>query len=203
MQQGLQRLVGCGVGGGEDTAPRDLRCNRASVHELPRRSALRQPTHLRLRGGAKHRHYLSDLVAVVLAGEEGLPAEQLPEDAANGPDVDRLRVTPGQEYHLGRPVPPRDNVVRAVLRLALLVFRENARQAKVAYLGHAVPVHQDVGWLQVPVHNPSPVEVGEAHEDLVNKVLHMLLRQLLAGLDHAMKVRVHEVRDNVDVLEVG
>ena len=51
-------------------------------------------------------------------------------------------------------------------------------------------------------------DVGGVHEeqpaqDLVDEVLDVLVAQLLPGVDHAVQVGLHQLRDDVDVLVAG
>lgn len=48
----------------------------------------------------------------------------------------------------------------------------------------------------------SPVDVFEASEDLVHEVLAVLVAEVLVGLDDLVEVRVHDLVDDVDVIEL-
>ena len=71
-------------------------------------------THVRLGGRPNHADDLRDLVHVILAGEDGLPAQHLGEDAPRGPDVDGLGVRTGED-ELRRAVPSGHDVLRHLL----------------------------------------------------------------------------------------
>ena len=71
------------------------------------------------------------LVDLRLAGEDGLPVDELAHDAPDGPHVDRVVVGRRPEQKLGRSVPPRGHVVREVGHVP---HRHHAGEAEVAQL---------------------------------------------------------------------
>lgn len=95
------------------------------------------------------------LVEALRPGEHGLPPEDLGEDAAHGPDVDRGPVVVAREQQLGGAVPARDHVLGHKLPVALA----GPREPEVAYLQVAVGVHQEVSGLEVAVKNIGRVEI--------------------------------------------
>lgn len=113
----------------------------------------------------------SHLVHVVLAGEQRLPRQQLGKDAADRPDVDRRGVVAAGEQKLWGPVPP----CHDVFGHELLLVGPGARQTKVADLEVAVGVDEEVARLQVPVQHVGRVDEAEPPEDLVDKVLAVLV----------------------------
>jgi hypothetical protein len=126
----------------------------------------------------------------VLAREEGLALEHLAQDAAHGPirrqsessaqsiprarqlpphgrdapHVDRLVVLLPREHDLGRPVVARRDVARHLRVL-------EPGEPKVAELEVAVFVDENVGRLEVAVDDAGRVDVFQAAEHLVEKVL--------------------------------
>mmetsp|Transcript_12581 Transcript_12581/g.33595 ORF Transcript_12581/g.33595 Transcript_12581/m.33595 type:complete len:272 (+) Transcript_12581:667-1482(+) len=138
---------------------------------------------------------------MVFACKGRLPGDELAEDAADGPHVYGHRVLRGEQDHLRRPIPAGHHVVGAA-ECILLLRLQHAREAEVADLEVAVLVHQQVRWLQVSVDNAGAVQVYQATKYLVHKVLVMLLCERLLGVDDPVKVRLHQVSDYVDVLEV-
>lgn len=87
----------------------------------------------------------------VAAGEERAAGEHFSEDAADGPDVDRLRVLREEAAaELRGPVPACGNVVRPEDRRGL-VGEGGAGEAEVADLELAVAVREDILRLQVAV----------------------------------------------------
>ena len=117
------------------------------------------------------------LVNVVLAGEDGLPPEELGKDASAAPEVHRHRVVVFREHNLGCAVPARDDVLGEVLRRAVV---DAAGEAKVAHLEVAVRVEEQVGGLQVAVQHLGAVDVLHSAKHLVNEVLHVVVREVLA-----------------------
>mmetsp|Transcript_78805 Transcript_78805/g.170338 ORF Transcript_78805/g.170338 Transcript_78805/m.170338 type:complete len:351 (-) Transcript_78805:244-1296(-) len=183
-----------------DRRPRLLGARGHLLDEVPRRAAGRQPLEVFLRRRSDDRDDFLDLVKVVLASEDGLAADELTEDAPDRPDVDGLCVLAGKQDHLRRSVPARHDIVCE--GRVVLVVPEATGEAEVADFQVAVLVHQNIGGLQVAVHDIGAVEVQEPAEDLVREVLVVLVIQQLLGVDHAVKVCLHEVRDDVNVVEV-
>mmetsp|Transcript_68291 Transcript_68291/g.213604 ORF Transcript_68291/g.213604 Transcript_68291/m.213604 type:complete len:378 (+) Transcript_68291:256-1389(+) len=197
----FDRIDAARGGRGVDRVPGLLRADGGLLDETPRGAARGQPPQVILGGRADDLEDLLDLVEVVLASENRPPADELAEDAPDRPHVDGLCVLRRQEHHLWRAVPAGHDVVRE--RGVLLVVPEAACQAEVADLEVAVLVHQDVRGLQVAVDHVGAVEVEEAAEDLVGEVLMVLVVQHLLGVDDLVEVRLHEVRDDVDVVKIG
>ena len=108
-----------------------------------------------------------------------------------------------RQHDLGGSVPARGNVLghegAAVLVAAL---GEAACEAKVANLEGAVGVHEQVARLEVAVQHLGRVDVLETAEDLVNKILEVAVGELLVRADDLVQVRLHELLDHVDLVEV-
>jgi len=100
------------------------------------------------------------------------------------------------QNNFGRAVPPCDHVLRERVR-GLFVA---ASKTKVTDLEVAVFVEQQVRGLQVPVDNVRGVDVEAPAQQLVHEVLNVVVGQVLPRVDHAMHVRLHQVRNNVNVL---
>jgi hypothetical protein len=124
---------------------------------------------------------------VILAWEQWLAFEHLGKDAAGAPDVHLDVVLLPCEHDLRRPIVSRRDVAG---HLGILY----ARQAEVTDLEVAILVYEDVGGLEVAVHDAGGVDIFEsalwllggrsgvgvgsgAHQDLVEKVLDELLLQ--------------------------
>lgn len=105
---------------------------------------------------------LGQLVDLVLALQERLFGQQLPEDAPDAPHVDRGAVLLGAEQQLGRAVPQRDDQLGHLGRRVA----EVARHAEICDLEHAPVVEQQVGRLEIPVQDPVGVQVGHARREL-------------------------------------
>ena len=142
-----------------------------------------------------------ELMDIVLAGEERPPAEQFGEDATDAPHVDGLRVLLPRQHDLRRAVPARRNVLGHEARVVLLGVRD-AREAKVADLEVAVAVEEQVRRLQVAVQHVRRVDVLERAQDLVEKVLAVVIGERLWRRDDLVEVRVHQLRDDVNVVKL-
>mmetsp|Transcript_33887 Transcript_33887/g.100659 ORF Transcript_33887/g.100659 Transcript_33887/m.100659 type:complete len:438 (+) Transcript_33887:197-1510(+) len=156
-----------------------------------------------LRGGAAGD--LHDAIQLVHGGgswEDGLPGDELSQDAAHAPEVDALRVRGGAEEDLRGAVPARRDVVRQHGVLGVVVHLHDAPgQAEVADLHLAVGVQEDVRGLDVAVQHRPRVHVLQRLEQLVDDVLLVdLLKDL--GADDGVQVGFHEVADQIDVLVV-
>ena len=92
-----------------------------------------------LRNFLSHTHL--QLVDVVLAREDGLPSKELGENAAARPQIDRHRVVILAQHDLRGAVPARHDVLRQVLRRAVV---DATREAKVADLQVAVAVQEKI-----------------------------------------------------------
>lgn len=88
--------------------------------------------------------------------EQDPPAQQLGEDAAHRPDVDGRPVVPAAHQNLRRPVVLGHHLLGHVTRRVGLF---HAGQAEVADLQQAVTVDQQIPRFDVPVEDPSRVEI--------------------------------------------
>lgn len=61
-------------------------------------------------------------------------------------------------------------------------------------------VQQHIGRLEISVQHGSRMDILERTEDLIKKVLGMLVSEALPGVDDPMQVRFHELRDDVHIL---
>ena len=104
-----------------------------------------------------------------------------------------------RQHDLRRSVPPRRNVFGHEAGI-LLCRLDASRQAKVANLKVAVGVEQEVGRLEVAVDDVGRVEGLEGAEGLVDKVLGVVVGEVL-GADDAVHVGLHQLLDEVDLLE--
>mmetsp|Transcript_7065 Transcript_7065/g.28699 ORF Transcript_7065/g.28699 Transcript_7065/m.28699 type:complete len:582 (-) Transcript_7065:145-1890(-) len=158
--------------------------------------------HVRVRGAQQVGDDLQ-LVNHVLAREQRSAAQDLGEDAADAPYVDRGGVlreeAPAQ---LRGAVPPGGDVVRPEHGRRSAVVKRRSRQAEVANLELAIRVGQDVLGLQVPVVHVRGVNVLEPSQQLVEEELVVLVRQVVVRLDDLVEVRLHELEDDEDVLEL-
>ena len=118
--------------------------------------------------------------------------------AAHRPHVDGRRVVLVLDEELGRAVPPRHDVLGERLRARV----DAAREAKVADLEVAVLVHQQVARLEVAVEHLRRVHRLEAAQDLVDKVLDVVVGERLLRVDDVVQVGVEQLGHQVDVLPV-
>lgn len=96
-----------------------------------------------------------------------------------------------------RAVPPGDDVF-GQSRRGLLVA---SSQAEVADLQVTVLVQQKVRWLKVAMDDVRRVHIIGALENLMHKVLHVVVREILARVDDSVHVGLHQLRDDIDVFK--
>ena len=176
--------------------PPNLRAVRQRADVRSRLGGLDERAVLLVRG-AQHLDYETHLMNVVLPREEGLPAQNLGQDAPHRPDINRARVILAAEQQLRRPVPPRDHVLGHEPPL-----RRRPRQPKVAYFQVAVRVQEQVAGLQIAVQHLRGVNVLEPAQDLVQEILAVLVAEALRRSQDLVEVRVHQLVHQVDVVEV-
>mmetsp|Transcript_89002 Transcript_89002/g.265511 ORF Transcript_89002/g.265511 Transcript_89002/m.265511 type:complete len:223 (+) Transcript_89002:204-872(+) len=145
----------------------------------------------------------TNLVEEVLPSEHRGAPDQLPEDAAHAPKVYGSSVLHGGQDDLRCAVPACADVLRAQ---EVVVLRREARpppgQAEVAELDVTVLVHQHVERLQVSMHHVRGVDVEQGPKYVVGEELDVVVAQRLFGADHGVQVCVHELRDEVDLVEI-
>ena len=153
-----------------------------------------------LGGGAQQGEDGAQLVRLVPPGEQRLPADQLGQDAARAPDVDRGGVGHPQEYLWGS-VPQchhcgRQQGVEVV----------DSGETEIGQLDISVARDKDVLGLDVPVDNPVAVEEVDPAEYLPHYVFHFCRGQPWWGallhkggkiLFHVLK---HQVEDHLSVV---
>lgn len=127
------------------------------------------------RGTAEELGDHSELLFLRARGQEGLPDDELGEDAADGPDVDGAGVLPPREDHLWRSVPSGGDVVGERSLVGLQLGDVGSCEAEVANLEIAVGVHEQVPGLEVSVIDSSGVDVLESSKDLVKEKLNMVI----------------------------
>mmetsp|Transcript_73848 Transcript_73848/g.225858 ORF Transcript_73848/g.225858 Transcript_73848/m.225858 type:complete len:298 (-) Transcript_73848:290-1183(-) len=152
-------------------------------------------------GGPEEADDQVQLLLRVVPRVQGLAHVHLGEDAADRPDVDGARVVGPGAQHLGRPVPPRADVLRHRAHPAL-VGEAHARQAEVADLQVAIAVDEQIARLQVPVDDLRRVHVLHAPQDLVQEELAVVVRERLGRPQRRGQVGLHQLRDDVDLLEL-
>lgn len=106
LQQIKSQGIRVRVKGGE----RHSRSVRQRLDELASFRVVDEPD-IGVAHGAEHIDDEPELAEAVGAGEDGLPAEKLGEDAADRPDVDRGSVFVAAEKELGGSVPAGDDVL--------------------------------------------------------------------------------------------
>jgi hypothetical protein len=68
------------------------------------------------------------------------------------------------------------------------------------YLEVAVGIEEQVGWLEITVEDIGRVHTLEGAECLVDKVLAMVVAQIL-GPDHSVHIRLHQLLNQVSVVQ--
>lgn len=64
-------------------------------------------------------------------------------------------------------------------------------------------VEQNIAGLEVSVDHISAMHVQHSSQELVHKILNMFLSEWLLGIDHSMKVGLHEIGNDVDIVVAG
>mmetsp|Transcript_4013 Transcript_4013/g.8614 ORF Transcript_4013/g.8614 Transcript_4013/m.8614 type:complete len:213 (-) Transcript_4013:606-1244(-) len=172
QREGLGRRVGVEFG---PLAPRLLR-QRAEERD---RLLVVDALEVFLRRSSDHVDDEAQLVQVVAALKECLPPEHLGENAADGPRVDRHRVRLVLHQQLGRAIPARHHVLGESHVLGIGAWGHRPRQPEVADLEVAVLVHEQVARLEIAVEHVRRVHSVDAAQNLVEKVLEVLVRQRL------------------------
>mmetsp|Transcript_7318 Transcript_7318/g.14538 ORF Transcript_7318/g.14538 Transcript_7318/m.14538 type:complete len:368 (-) Transcript_7318:243-1346(-) len=139
-------------------------------------------------------------VHVILAREERLAAKQLRENAAHRPHVDRLVVILLAQEELRRSVPASDHVH---CHERLVQLGRQTRQTQVTNLEVAIGVHKEVIRLEITMHDIGRVEVLQSTQDLIREISDVVVGKGLGGANDAVEVGVHQVCDDVDILELG
>lgn len=171
----LQQAVSVGVGLGENLF-HTLLVALGELADVLARQVVADKAHVVARRCAQHRDRALDLVQVVVTWEEGSTPKQLGEDAAQGPDVERVGVMASVEDDLRCTVPARDDVL-SERRGGFFV---TARQTEIANLQRAVFVKQQVARLQVAMDDVRRVHVVAACQHLKHEVLQMVVGEVLA-----------------------
>ena len=110
-------------------------------------------------GSAEVPDHDAQLVDVVLPWEQGAPVEQFTEDAADGPEVDPLRVAPGAVEEFRRSVPPGGHLMAVLPPLTSLT---DPTEPEVCNLEPPLATYQQVGRLEVSVHDLVVVKVRDS-----------------------------------------
>lgn len=108
-----------------------------------------------------------DLIRFSFTLKNGFHCDQLAEDAADRPDVDRRRVFFGAEQEFGRAVPQSDND-RSVRFERRSVF---SGQSEIAHFQNTPVAQQQIGRLQVAVKDPVIVQMSHSTQQLLQKTL--------------------------------
>lgn len=115
------------------------------------------------RGRSHNSKYFQQLVFFVLAGEQRLLGDNLCENAANRPNVDRSVIILRAHKNVGRAIPQRHDLMREVLDWDA----ESARQTKVGQLKNVVFVDEQVLRLEISMKYFVLVAFGGARKQLV------------------------------------
>jgi hypothetical protein len=129
------------------------------------------------------------LINVIVTREKWFALNEFRKDTTNTPNVNRVRVFVTGQHDFGRTVPARDDVFgqQHGSTTALLVLVSHAAgESEIANLEIAVGVDQQVGRFEVTMEDFARVNVFESSHDLIDKVLHVIHRQLLLGVDDSV-----------------
>mmetsp|Transcript_10411 Transcript_10411/g.22099 ORF Transcript_10411/g.22099 Transcript_10411/m.22099 type:complete len:417 (-) Transcript_10411:311-1561(-) len=147
-----------------------------------------------LGGRAEQAEDERELLKLVAAGQDRLAQQQLGEDAADGPHVDRRAVETRTEQQLGGAVPERDDPVGVRSKLLL----KGPREAKVCKLELPLVVDQQVGALDVAVEHAVLVAVGHPLEQLLHVALDLRRCEALPCVGEARQVVLAKLHHHVD-----
>ena len=133
---------------------------------------------------------LVHLIELIGAWEERLEGQDLVKDAAYTPVIHLVVIIPVGQEALGRPVPPRADV----LGKGWLAV-DPAATAEVGQFD-CIATDQNVLRLDVTVVDADPVHVVDGLQDLVDHDLHAMLGEWHGlALDRLVHVAVHELED--------
>mmetsp|Transcript_56948 Transcript_56948/g.180181 ORF Transcript_56948/g.180181 Transcript_56948/m.180181 type:complete len:344 (+) Transcript_56948:281-1312(+) len=153
-----------------------------------------------LGGRAEQLEDVQELLQLRVAREERGLARHLRKDAPHAPHVHGGGVVGGAEQDLGGAVPQGHDLVG----VGFDGHGEGAAQAKVRNLQDVLSlVHQEILGLEVPVHDPVPVAVRHALEELVHEVLdggagQRVGRATAREVHVLLEVRVEVLEDQVE-----
>ena len=155
-----------------------------------------------LAGRAESAYDQRELLDVRVAGEERTLVEQLAEYAADGPQVDALVVLARAVEELGRSVPARGHLGR--VQAIALVLVEDARESEVADLEVAGGADEQIGRLQVAMHDRVLVAEGHAVQQHLHVALDLGLGDgRVAVAYHLGQVAQHELEDEHEARALG
>lgn len=103
----------------------------------------------------------------------------------------------GVEDDFRGTVPTSDNILGESF-LNLLFFVASCK-SEITNLELTTFVEQDIAGLQVSVDDVGRVKVVAATQELVHKVLHVLVGKLLSRVNDSVHVSLHQLGDNVNI----
>jgi len=150
-------------------------------------------------GSAKNIKDERKLMVVILAGEKWLATQHLRQDTTNTPNINGLGVLLESQHNLGSTVPTSGNVFGHEARV---VFSRcsGASQAKVADLEVTIGIEQKIRRLQITMKDIGRVHGLESSESLIDKVLAVVIRQVLSA-DDPVHVGLHKLLNQVNFTE--
>ena len=99
------------------------------------------------------------------------------------------------ENNLRSAIPTGDDVL-SKCRRGLLV---TTGKTEIANLERAVLVEEQVGGFQITMDDVGRVHVITSGQHLEHEVLHMVVSQVLSGVNNAVHVSLHELCDDIDI----
>ena len=94
-------------------------------------------------------------------------------------------------------VPTSDNVFgESFLDLFLFV---TSSETKITNLEFTAFVKKHIAGLQVSMNDVGWVQVVAATQELMHKILHVLISEFLSGVDNSVHVSLHKLCDNVNI----
>jgi len=135
-------------------------------------------------------------VVVIFSGEQGLATQHLSQDTANGPNINGLGVLLESQHNLRGSVPAGCDVFSHETGVVFL-RGGRASEAEIANLEVAIGIEEQVGWLEISVENVCGVHSLEGAEGLVDKVLAVVIRQILCA-NNTVHIGLHKLLDEID-----
>jgi len=137
---------------------------------------------------------------VIPSLEDGFPPQQFSKDAAHTPNVYGFGVLLPCEDDLRCSIPTCSNVLSHETQGRPLF---DPCQSKVAYLQQTITIDEQVAWFQVSMQHMGRVHVLQRPQYLIEEVLAVIIGESLRRCDDLVKISVHELGNEVDIIEVG
>mmetsp|Transcript_73427 Transcript_73427/g.129568 ORF Transcript_73427/g.129568 Transcript_73427/m.129568 type:complete len:206 (+) Transcript_73427:381-998(+) len=126
--------------------------------------------------------------------EEWCSCQKLTKDAASAPNIHPCVIVLGAQEKFRWPIPERDDS-----RGVVACSTEGARQAKVAEFQLTLPCQENIGWLQVPVHDVVEMAKVQSIGQLPDNALDLWHLQFLPVMHVACKIMRCILKDEIRI----